>query len=309
MAAYYIGVDIGGTSVKLGSFDTEGSLLDKWEIPTRKENSGDKILPDIAASLTERVKGEIKGIGLGVPGPVTEDGTVLKCANLGWDVFNVAKKVTELTGVDNVAVGNDATVAGLGELWQGGGRGFSDMVMVTLGTGVGGGIILNGKIVSGSKGAAGEIGHIKVEENEDDVCGCGGHGCLEQYASATGIVRMAKRFMKPDSTVSDCENLSAKKVFDAAKSGDSYCMEIVEKFGKYLGTALSNISCVIDPEVIVIGGGVSRAGQIILDVVEKWYQKQSMFALRNKVFRLAELGNDAGIFGCVKMVIDNRNED
>ena len=141
------------------------------------------------------------------------------------------------------------------------------------------------------------------------MCGCGGHGCLEQYASATGIVRMAKRFMKPDSTVSGCENLSAKMIFDAAKSGDSYCVEIVEKFGKYLGTALSNIACVIDPEVIVIGGGVSRAGQIILDVVEKWYQKQSMFALRNKVFRLAELGNDAGIFGCVKMVIENRSED
>lgn len=303
MSSYYIGVDIGGTSVKLGSFDMEGKLLEKWEIPTRKDNHGSEILPDIAASIREKVNGDIAGIGLGVPGPITEDGTVLKCANLGWGIFNVAEKVTELTGVTNVAVGNDATVAGLGELWQGGGRGFKDMIMVTLGTGVGGGVILNGEILSGSKGAAGEIGHIKVEAEESDTCGCGGHGCLEQYASATGIVRMAKKYMKPDSAITNCEKLSAKIIFDNAKAGDSYCMEIIEKFGKYLGTALSNISCVVDPEVIVIGGGVSRAGQIIIDVVEKWYNEKSMFALKNKEFRLAELGNDAGIFGCVKMVM------
>ena len=170
-------------------------------------------------------------------------------------------------------------------------------------TGVGGGVILNGEILSGSKGAAGEIGHIKVEAEESDTCGCGGHGCLEQYASATGIVRMAKKYMKPDSVITNCEQLSAKSIFDGAKAGDSYCMEIVERFGKYLGTALANVSCVVDPEVIVIGGGVSRAGQIILDVVEKWYNEKSMFALKNKEFRLAELGNDAGIFGCVKMVM------
>lgn len=301
--AYYIGVDIGGTSVKLGSFDMEGKLLDKWEIRTRKENDGAEILPDIAASIREKVQGTIEGIGIGVPGPIKEDGTVLKCANLGWGVFNVAEELEKLTGVKNIAVGNDANVAGLGEMWQGGGRGFQNIVMVTLGTGVGGGIIMNGKIVSGSMGAAGEIGHIKVEDNETDLCGCGNSGCLEQYASATGIVRLANKYMRQDSAIAGYPSLSAKKVFDHAKDGDEYCLEIIEKFGKYLGTALSNIACVIDPEAIVIGGGVSRAGQIILDIVEKWYNEKSMFALKNKQFRLAELGNDAGIYGCVKMVM------
>ncbi len=304
MASYYVGVDIGGTSVKLGYFDTEGQLIDKWEIPTRKENQGAEILPDIAASIRDKVEGTIEGIGIGVPGPIKEDGTVLKCANLGWGVFNVAERLTELTGVSNVAVGNDANVAGLGEMWQGGGRGFQDIVMVTLGTGVGGGIILNGRILTGSMGAAGEIGHIKVEDQEEDLCGCGNSGCLEQYASATGIVRVAKKNMRPGTYISGREFLSAKMVFDGAKEGDAYCLEVVEQFGKYLGTALSNVACVVDPEAFVIGGGVSRAGEIILQVVEKWYNEKSMFALKNKQFRLAELGNDAGIYGCVKMVMD-----
>ena len=274
MASYYIGVDIGGTSVKMGSFDTEGKLLDKWEIPTKRENDGAEILPDIVASLKEKIDGTIEGIGIGVPGPVKEDGTVLKCPNLGWGVFNVAETLRELTGVTNIAVGNDATVAGLGEMWKGGGKGFQNIVMVTLGTGVGGGIILNGKILSGSMGAGGEIGHIKVENEETAICGCGNSGCLEQYASATGIVRMAKKHMKPDSAIANCEHLSAKMIFDNAKEGDEYCLELIDMFGKYLGTALSNVACVVDPEAFVIGGGVSRAGQIIIDAIEKWYNEK-----------------------------------
>ena len=288
------GVDIGGTTVKMGLFTVDGKVTDKWEIPTRKEENGKYILEDIA------------GLGIGVPGPVKEDGTVLKCANLGWGVFNVADTVRELTGIENVKVGNDANVAALGEMWQGGGKGYNNLVMVTLGTGVGGGVILGGKILTGSNGAGGEIGHIRVNYEEKDVCGCGKTGCLEQYASATGVVRLAKKALekKEKKTTLVADDLSAKAVFDAAKAGDELAMDIVEKFGFYLGMALAHISQVIDPEVFVIGGGVARAGQIIIDEVSKNYEENVMFALKNKAFKMAELGNDAGIYGSARMVLD-----
>lgn len=306
MAAYYVGVDVGGTTVKMGLFSDTGELLEKWEIKTRKENNGENILPDVVESIEEKRAergGNIKGIGVGIPGPVTDDGVILKCANLGWDVFSVKNTVAGLTGVGNVKVGNDANVAALGEMWKGGGRGYDSIVMVTLGTGVGGGIIHKGKILTGSKGAGGEIGHTKVEINEMEVCGCGNKGCLEQYASATGIVRLAKKYMKADSCLAGRDKISAKMIFDGAKAGDAYCQETVERFGRYLGIALSNVAHVVDPEAFVIGGGVSRAGEIILNVVEKYYNENAMFALKDKEFRLAELGNDAGIYGAVRMVL------
>lgn len=275
------GVDIGGTTVKMGLFTVDGKVTDKWEIPTRKEENGKYILEDIAKSVKERMQRDtltledIAGLGIGVPGPVKEDGTVLKCANLGWGVFNVADTVRELTGIENVKVGNDANVAALGEMWQGGGKGYNNLVMVTLGTGVGGGVILGGKILTGSNGAGGEIGHIRVNYEEKDVCGCGKTGCLEQYASATGVVRLAKKALekKEKKTTLVADDLSAKAVFDAAKAGDELAMDIVEKFGFYLGMALAHISQVIDPEVFVIGGGVARAGQIIIDEVSKTMKK------------------------------------
>lgn len=306
------GVDIGGTTVKMGLFTVDGKVTDKWEIPTRKEENGKYILEDIAKSVKERMQRDtltledIAGLGIGVPGPVKEDGTVLKCANLGWGVFNVADTVRELTGIENVKVGNDANVAALGEMWQGGGKGYNNLVMVTLGTGVGGGVILGGKILTGSNGAGGEIGHIRVNYEEKDVCGCGKTGCLEQYASATGVVRLAKKALekKEKKTTLVADDLSAKAVFDAAKAGDELAMDIVEKFGFYLGMALAHISQVIDPEVFVIGGGVARAGQIIIDEVSKNYEENVMFALKNKVFKMAELGNDAGIYGSARMVLD-----
>lgn len=312
MTKICFGVDLGGTTVKMGLFTVEGELIDKWEITTRKEEQGKYILPDIAASILSKIeekglkKEEVVGIGIGVPGPVAEDGTVFKCANLGWDVFNVADEMNRLTGIDNVKVGNDANVAALGEMWQGGGRGYKNLVMVTLGTGVGGGVILNGKILTGSKGAAGEIGHIKVKYDEKDTCGCGKKGCLEQYASATGIVKEAKRALEDYSgeTVLNKEQITAKDIFDAAKADDSFAKKIVEAFGENLGLALAHIAQVIDPEVFVIGGGVSKAGQIILDVVSKNYEENVMFALKNRVFCLAELGNDAGIFGSARMVLE-----
>ncbi len=306
------GVDIGGTTVKMGLFTVDGKVTDKWEIPTRKEENGKYILEDIAKSVKERMQRDtltledIAGLGIGVPGPVKEDGTVLKCANLGWGVFNVADTVRELTGIENVKVGNDANVAALGEMWQGGGKGYNNLVMVTLGTGVGGGVILGGKILTGSNGAGGEIGHIRVNYEEKDVCGCGKTGCLEQYASATGVVRLAKKALekKEKKTTLVADDLSAKAVFDAAKAGDELAMDIVEKFGFYLGMALAHISQVIDPEVFVIGGGVARAGQIIIDEVRKNYEENVMFALKNKAFKMAELGNDAGIYGSARMVLD-----
>ena len=306
------GVDIGGTTVKMGLFTVDGQVTDKWEIPTRKEENGKYILEDIAKSVKERMQRDtltledIAGLGIGVPGPVKEDGTVLKCANLGWGVFNVADTVRELTGIENVKVGNDANVAALGEMWQGGGKGYNNLVMVTLGTGVGGGVILGGKILTGSNGAGGEIGHIRVNYEEKDVCGCGKTGCLEQYASATGVVRLAKKALekKEKKTTLVADDLSAKAVFDAAKAGDELAMDIVEEFGFYLGMALAHISQVIDPEVFVIGGGVARAGQIIIDEVSKNYEENVMFALKNKAFKMAELGNDAGIYGSARMVLD-----
>lgn len=306
MEKYYIGADIGGTTVKLGMFSHTGELLEKWEIKTRVENEGENILPDVAASIEEKraeKDGNIMGIGIGVPGPITDDGTVLKCPNIHWPVFNVKDKLIELTGVGNVKVGNDANVAALGEMWKGGGRGFDSIVMVTLGTGVGGGVILGGKILTGSKGAGGEIGHMKVEMNETDVCGCGGKGCLEQYSSATGIVRLAKKGLRADSSLASLAEITAKDIFDAAKAGDDYALSVVDQFAKYLGIALANVSHVVDPEAFVIGGGVSRAGDIIINSIEKYYNDNVLYALRDKEFRLAELGNDAGIYGSVRMVL------
>lgn len=313
MKKFCIGVDLGGTTVKIGLFSEQGKVEEKWEIVTRKDEGGSFILSDIAASIQEKLekhniaKDKVAGIGIGVPGPVTEDGTVLKCVNLGWGIFNVADEVRKLTGIQNIKVGNDANVAALGEMWQGGGKGYKNIVMMTLGTGVGGGIILDGKILTGSKGAAGEIGHITVNYDEEDTCNCGKRGCLEQFASATGIVKEAKRLLLVSDKASklrDLQYLSAKAIFDAAKEGDELADDLVDELTKYLGIAASHIAAVVDPEAFVIGGGVSKAGEILTNRIKQNYEKNVMFALQNKEFKLAELGNDAGIYGCAKMVID-----
>ena len=207
MKKYAYGVDIGGTTVKIGFFETTGKLVDTWEIPTRTENDGELILPDIAESIKENneknsiTTDDIEGIGMGVPGPVKDDGTVLKCVNLGWGVFNVEKALSVICGGVKVKAGNDANVAALGEMWQGGGKGYEDVVMITLGTGVGGGIIRGGKIVAGTNGAAGEIGHMPMIDDESECCGCGKKGCLEQYASANGLVNVAEKYIAAHRTV------------------------------------------------------------------------------------------------------------
>lgn len=313
MSQYIYGVDLGGTTVKMGLFDGEGTILDKWEIVTRKEDNGVNILPDIAASIAEKnqEKGievkDILGIGMGVPGPITEDGRVLKCANLGWGIFSVADELRKLTGVEKIKVGNDANVAALGEQWRGGGRGFDSIVMITLGTGVGGGIILNGKILTGSNGAAGEIGHLTVNPKETRTCGCGKKGCLEQYSSATGITRMTLENLEETdmpSELRDCEQVTGKEIFQAYENGDELAKGVVEEFADYLGLGLSHVAAVVDPQAFVIGGGISKNGPVVTEVIKEKYEQDVMFALKGKEFRLAELGNDAGMYGAVRMVLE-----
>lgn len=313
MKKYAYGVDIGGTTVKIGFFETTGKLVDTWEIPTRTENDGELILPDIAESIKENneknsiTTDDIEGIGMGVPGPVKDDGTVLKCVNLGWGVFNVEKALSVICGGVKVKAGNDANVAALGEMWQGGGKGYEDVVMITLGTGVGGGIIRGGKIVAGANGAAGEIGHIPMIDDESECCGCGKKGCLEQYASANGLVNVAEKYIAAHRTVETELDLNAgftaKDVCDAAKAGDKAGLAAVEESMRLLGKAMAAVSCVIDPQVFVVGGGLSKAGNIIIDTASKYYKEYAFHASRETEIKLATLGNAAGMYGGVKMVI------
>ena len=312
MKKYGFGVDVGGTTVKMGFFETDGRLVDKWEIQTNTEGGGKDILSDIAQSIDNKLaqegisKSDVQGIGIGVPGPVTSDGVVHGCVNLGWGTVDVAEQLGSMTGL-SVAVGNDANVAALGEMWQGGAKGSKDVIMVTLGTGVGGGIIVDGKIVAGFNGAGGEIGHITVNNDEIEPCNCGQYGCLEQYTSATGIVRMAKRKLAKtaDETVlRGYTELTAKDIFDEAKNGDQIAIGLVDELGEILGAALSNMACVVNPEIIVIGGGVSKAGQILIDTIQKHYMETAFRSCKETRFALATLGNDAGMYGCMQMILE-----
>lgn len=310
MAKYCFGVDIGGTTVKMGLFTAEGELLDKWEIPTRIGNNGENILPDVAEAVLKKLeekklsKEDVAGVGVGAPGPIDSDGVVHVAVNLGWGVFNVEETLSKLVGIP-VKAGNDANVAALGEMWKGGGQGHSNLVAVTLGTGVGGGIIVGGKMLTGATGAGGEIGHIHVQDGEPEACGCGNHGCLEQYASATGITRLANRKLAAVDTDSVLRGgeINAKTVFDAVKAGDALAMEIAEEFGECLGKALAGIACVVNPEIFVIGGGVSKAGPVVLDYIRKYYVPHVFHGSRDAEFALATLGNDAGIYGAAKLVL------
>ncbi len=311
MGEYVFGADIGGTTVKMGLFDREGRLLDKWEIPTNKENKGESILPDVAKSLLEKMRekdiheSDLIGIGIDAPGSVDEEGVLVGGAvNIGWESFSIPQALNAYINVPVRAL-NDANAAAYGEMWQGGGKGFHNMVAVTLGTGVGGGIIVNGSLVTGATGAGGEIGHIHIEDNETEECGCHNKGCLEQYASATGIVRLAKRRLAEDDkpSVLRGEELSAKSVFDAVKAGDAVAIEIAERFGTYLGKGLAAVAGVVNPEIFVIGGGVSKAGEILFSFIEPAYQKYAFQQCRGAKFALAKLGNDAGIYGAAGLFL------
>lgn len=311
MKTYCFGIDVGGTSVKCGLFHTDGTLVEKWEIPTRTENNGQNILPDVAETINAKLaeknidKADVEGVGIGIPGPINSRGEAACAVNLYWGFTPVAQILGDLTGLKAQA-GNDANVATLGEAWKGAAAGAQNIIMITLGTGVGGGIIINGKILAGSHGAGGEIGHALVVRGEEEKCNCGNHGCLEQYASATGIVRVAGRVLaasEDDSTLRELQNITAKDVLDAFKAGDAVAVRIMEYVGDLLGGAIAGFTTVVDPEAIVIGGGVSKAGQPLIDCIEKYYQRYAFSSCKETPIVLATLGNDAGIYGAAKMVL------
>ena len=312
MKPYAFGVDLGGTTVKLGLFETNCNLMEKWEIPTRTGTHGENLLPDIAEAMLRKLsqkgidKDQVEGVGMGVPGAVVNDRFVKPCVNLEqWGGFDVAEALEALCGFPAKIV-NDANAAALGEMGAGGGKGRKNVVFVTLGTGVGGGVIVDGKLLAGVHGAGGEIGHIKVKDTHDTPCGCGKRGCLEQYSSATGIVNETKKFLASSdapSKLRELETITAKDIFDLAKAGDAVALAQVEEMTRLLGKALAAVSCVCDPQVIVLGGGVSRAGSIITDNVAKWFREYAFPASECTEFALAELGNDAGIYGGVQMIL------
>lgn len=316
MKQYGFGIDIGGTTIKLGLFHREGKLLDKWEIPTNVSNNGTGILSDIGAAIQARLdvhhltKEDVLGIGLGIPGAVLPNGVVNRCVNLGWGIVDVAGDLKALTGIP-VKAGNDANVAALGESWQGGAAGCRNLALFTLGTGVGGGIILDGKILCGAHGAGGEVGHIPTDRTETAACGCGNHGCAEQYGSATGIVRTAHRILAGTDEASllrDLPNFSCKDLFDCAAKGDALARKILDQVYDDLGYLIAKVTCVVDPEMVVIGGGVSKAGQVLLDGIRPYYEKYAFHACRGIPFALASLGNDAGIYGAMKLALDAYGE-
>ena len=308
---YGFGVDLGGTTVKIAYFQNDGTLLDKWEIPTRTENNGSLILPDIAKSVTAYIaqhnidRKDLLGIGIGVPGPVSQEGVVNRCINLGWGVFNISQQLQDLTGLP-VKAGNDASVAALGECWMGGGKGCQNMVFSTLGTGVGGGIVVGGQLVHGAFGAGGEIGHMVLNREEEEACNCGKKGCVEQYCSATGVVRLAKRYLAltdAPSVLREKESFSCKDVFDAGAAGDGAALAILDQVYRCLGEFLANVACVVNPEAIVLGGGVSKAGEPLLEGTKKYFNEYVFHACRNVRFALAQLGNDAGAYGAFRLLL------
>ena len=309
---YGFGIDLGGTTVKIAYFDETGTMLEKWEIPTVTADGGKQILPDIAASIRSYMDVHtiadtaILGLGIGVPGPVNAKGVVNKCVNLGWGVFNITEELVRLTGFP-VKAGNDANVAALGEFWKGGGQGCNNMVFVTLGTGVGGGIVIEGQLLHGAHGAGAEIGHLVINKEETEPCGCGKRGCVEQYCSATGVVRLAKRYLAGHDTPSSLRTLEAmtcKDVFDAGKAGDEAAAAILDQYYALMGEFLANVCAVADPEIIVLGGGVSKAGSVLIDGVVPYFKKYAFHATAGAQFSLASLGNDAGAYGAFKLAVD-----
>ena len=314
MKEYAFGIDLGGTTAKVGLFTTAGALLEKWEVPTDTSEKGVRILPNLAAAVLGKIeeKGltpdQIEGVGIGVPGPVQDSSVVpIVCANLGgWGQQDVAANLSLLLNGMKVLVGNDANVAALGEIWMGAAKGCRSAVMVTLGTGVGGGVIVNGKVIDGAHGAGGEIGHITVNKNETAVCGCGKHGCLEQYSSATGVVRCMKKLLEENPDV-PCTlrgtDFAAKDVFDAARAGDALAAKEVDQMTDDLGLALAIIAATADPEVFLVGGGVARAGDVLFQPLTEHYKTYAFKSCRETPIKQASLGNDAGIYGAVRLIV------
>lgn len=310
MKKYEVGVDVGGTTVKMGLYHETDGWIEKWEIPTRKEEQGSKILPDIQQAIMQACarhgicKDEIAGIGIGVPGPVLRNGMVLGCVNLGWGTFNVAEKLSELTGLP-VYAANDANIAALGEQWKGAGSDYQSVVLLTLGTGVGGGVILDGQIVTGTVGGAGEVGHMAMIDDVKTPCNCGKTGCMEQAGSATGLLRYAKqRLSESDepSAMRACDPLTAKDVCDCCAAGDVLAQECIDYATDALGTAISYIGCILNPEAFLFGGGMAAAGELLLDPIRRVYREKVFPPLKDTPILHATLGNEAGIVGAVRLV-------
>ena len=314
MKEYAFGIDLGGTTAKIGLFTTSGALLEKWEVPTDTSNAGEHILENLAAAVLGKMKEQsiapeqVEGVGIGVPGPVQDASVVpIVCANLGgWGEQNVSARLSGLLDGLKVLVGNDANVAALGEIWMGAAKGCSSAVMVTLGTGVGGGVIVNNHVIDGTHGAGGEIGHLTVNRHETAVCGCGKKGCLEQYSSATGVVRCMKKLLdeNPDTPcVLRGTDFVAKDVFDAARSGDALAAREVDEMADTLGMALASIAATVDPEAFLVGGGVSRAGEVLFAPLTKHFKEYAFRSCRETPIKQASLGNDAGIYGAVRLIV------
>ena len=314
MKEYAFGIDLGGTTAKIGLFTTSGALLEKWEVATDTSNAGEHILENLAAAVLGKMKEksiqpeQVEGVGIGVPGPVLDSSIVpIVCANLGgWGERNVSAQLSGLLDGLKVLVGNDANVAALGEIWMGAAKGAKNAVMVTLGTGVGGGVVVNGKVIDGVHGAGGEIGHITVNRHETAVCGCGKRGCLEQYSSATGVVRCMKKLLdeNPDTPcVLRGTEFAAKDVFDAARNGDALAAREVDDMSDTLGMALANIASTVDPEAFLVGGGVARAGDVLFAPLNKHFQEYAFKSCRETPIKQASLGNDAGIYGAVRLIV------
>ena len=314
MKEYAFGIDLGGTTAKIGLFTTSGALLEKWEVATDTSNAGEHILENLAAAVLGKMKEksiqpeQVEGVGIGVPGPVLDSSIVpIVCANLGgWGERNVSAQLSGLLDGLKVLVGNDANVAALGEIWMGAAKGAKNAVMVTLGTGVGGGVVVNGKVIDGVHGAGGEIGHITVNRHETAVCGCGKRGCLEQYSSATGVVRCMKKLLdeNPDTPcVLRGTEFAAKDVFDAARNGDALAAREVDEMSDTLGMALANIASTVDPEAFLVGGGVARAGDVLFAPLNKHFQEYAFKSCRETPIKQASIGNDAGIYGAVRLIV------
>jgi glucokinase len=311
MDKWLVGVDIGGTTVKLAFIDSQGEIIHSWEIDTDKRENGQHIPVDIARSIEQKLneinqpKSQLVGIGVGAPGPVNaEDGSVEVAVNLSWKKYPLKGILVRETSLP-VVVDNDANIAALGEMWKGAGNGARNVICVTLGTGVGGGIIANGEIVNGVNGSGGEIGHITSVPKGGAPCNCGKTGCLETVASATGIVRLAIEALGAEHEISSLkdlykvqESLTAKQVFDAAKDGDNTAQRVINKVAFHLGLALGNLANGLNPEKIVIGGGVSRAGDILLTPVkEQFAQFAFPRVAEGAELVIATLGNNAGVIG------------
>jgi glucokinase len=306
---WLVGVDLGGTTIKMAFINLDGEMIDKWEIPTDK--TGKTITADIANAIDQKLhelnqpKSRLLAIGMGAPGPVnTETGFVYKTTNLGWVNYPLKDRLEAATSLPAV-IDNDANIAALGEMWKGAGAGAKDLICVTLGTGVGGGIISNGNIVHGVNGAGGEIGHITSIPKGGAPCNCGKTGCLETIASATGIVRITLEKLKKDSKLSilherwnNSGNITAKDVFNAAKENDELALQIVDEVMYHLGLALANLANGLNPEKIVIGGGVSKAGNILINGVRQYFDQFAFPRVaEGATITAATLGNDAGVIG------------